>query len=294
MDNLQDPLRRFAERASRYAINLDGRVHRGARVVLGGGNAIVYRGTLQPDGISIAIKTARGSPPVDDRMIKRALREVHTCSKLRHQNVISVLGITTEFDGTVSIVSHWMENGNAHDYVQNTTINPGPLMLGIAQGLQYLHTRQGGAVFHGDLKGSNVLISDSGQAVLADFDLSLLVDSTFSLTTSGRAGYTLHWTAPEILEGGVGGQKSAEADVWSFGMTLLELFTRKIPFHPFTLHAVAYRVSLGRTPDRPSDEDTCSRLTDEWWTTCVKCWNFDPLLRPRITDVLQTIRKIQQ
>ena len=57
-----------------------------------------------------------------------ALREVHAWSKLSHKNILPLLGITTDFDWTVSIVSAWMDNGNAHQYVQNDTVDPRPLV----------------------------------------------------------------------------------------------------------------------------------------------------------------------
>lgn len=290
MSNPQKILNYLVERASRYAINLNGQVYKDADVFLRGGNAMVYPGILQPDGRKVAIKTPRNDYPTDQHTIKRFLKEVHLWSKLCHENVIPVLGITTEFDSTVSIVSPWMGRGNAYDYVQNKHNDPRPLMVDIARGLHYLHTRQGGAVFHGDLKGLNVLISDDGRALLADFDLSLLSGSTFSMTTSGRWGVTVRWTAPEALEEGA--EKSAAGDIWSYGMTLLELFTRKKPWHQLTERVAAAQIFRGNLPRRPSNAETCSRLTDRWWAVCLQCWGPDPALRPTIVDVLQATSKI--
>lgn len=85
--------------------------------------------------------------------IKGALREVHTWSKLSHHNVLPLVGITTDFDHTISMVSEWMDNGNARRYVQNPEVDPRPLLHDIARGLHYLHTFQPSAIFHGDLKG---------------------------------------------------------------------------------------------------------------------------------------------
>lgn len=48
--------------------------------------------------------------------------------KLRHANILPLLGITTQFNSTVSIVSRWMEKGNAHDYVQDSNNDPRPLV----------------------------------------------------------------------------------------------------------------------------------------------------------------------
>lgn len=292
MDNPQDALRQFAERASRYSFDLNGKVRKEDNyVALRGGYAIVYSGILQPDGSRVAIKTARGSLPGDESTIKRVLKEVHLWSKLRHENIVPVLGITTEFELTVSIVSPWMEKRDARKHVRDTSIDPRPLMIDIARGLQYLHTREEGAVFHGDLKGANVLISDGGQALLADFGFSHLVDSSFSMAVSGKDGFSIQWTAPEILLDEQ--EASANADIWSFGMTLLELLTRKDPFHGIKRNGVMCKMHRNEIPDRPRDEETFSRLTDGWWDICLRCWNFNPSLRPTIAHVLQVMTNLQ-
>ncbi|KAG6328811.1 hypothetical protein ID866_10279 [Astraeus odoratus] len=96
------------------------------------------------------------------------------------------------------MVSPWMENGNAYEYVQNPLVDPRPLLSDIAEGLHYLHSHEP-PVYHGDLQGKNVLISDDGRALLTDFGLSLLVDSSFSGCGHVNGG-SLNWMAPEGFE----------------------------------------------------------------------------------------------
>ena len=95
-------------------------------------------------------------------------------SKLRHDNILPLLGIITGLDGTVSIVTEWMARGNAHDYVQDTDVDPRPLVSGIhlatsavcscnqildvAKGIFYLHNHTLGTIIHGDLKGVSLLV----------------------------------------------------------------------------------------------------------------------------------------
>ncbi|KAL4072062.1 kinase-like domain-containing protein, partial [Scleroderma citrinum] len=217
-------------------------------------------------------------------------REVHAWSKLRHKNVLPLLGITTEFPHTISFVSAWMAKGNAHDYVQDKAVDPRPLVRcrieGIARGLQYLHERKPGSIFHGDLKGSNVLISSEGRALLTDFGLSRVVNSSLKMTADKICGGTLNWMAPEILDGK---EVSAEGDVWAFGMTALELFTGKVPYHDRREYlAVLCAITRG-PPTRPSEDETFSRLTDNWWEMCSSCWNRQPFLRPPMSHVVKSI-----
>jgi len=65
---------------------------------------------------------------------------------------------------------------------------------------------------------SNVLISQERNALLTDFGLSRVVDSSQKLIRINMCGGTLNWMAPELLDGG---EVSAEADVWAFGMTAM-------------------------------------------------------------------------
>jgi len=58
---------------------------------------------------------------------QRVLQEIKLRTELNHRNVLPLLGITTKFGETLSIVSRWMER-NAHDYVQNESVDPRPLV----------------------------------------------------------------------------------------------------------------------------------------------------------------------
>ncbi|KAI6130747.1 kinase-like domain-containing protein [Pisolithus croceorrhizus] len=150
-------LHRLADRASEFSINLNGDIrHTSGKHPLRGGTAIVHHGTWIPHGTEVAIKTFLNALSETEAEIKRLFREVHTWSKLRHENIVPMLGISTEFDSTISIISEWMPLGNAHDYVKNTEHDPRPLLEGIASGLYYLHSHELGVV-HGDLEGVSML-----------------------------------------------------------------------------------------------------------------------------------------
>jgi len=138
-------LEKLADQATEYCINLNELVDREQKPRFRGGSALVFQGTLHPRGARVAIKTIQG--PLDDlktikvtliflparvqallTVIQTAFREAHVRSKLRHENILPFFGIITKFDLTVSIVSKWMVAGNAHDYVQDPTIDPRPLV----------------------------------------------------------------------------------------------------------------------------------------------------------------------
>ncbi|KIM68464.1 hypothetical protein SCLCIDRAFT_105575 [Scleroderma citrinum Foug A] len=238
-------------------------------------------------------------------MYQKLLEETYVWSKLDHKNVIKLLGLTAAFDHTISIVSPLMSRGNTFDYVQDSGVDPRPLACGMTNGLHYLHTYKEGPIVHGDIKGLNVLVTEEGKALLTDFGLSFLTNSSFSMSTPGHTGGSLPWMAPELFE--VQYEPTAAQDVWAFAMTALvifppicarrlvaeflqELFTREDPFYPLRGAVIMRKIMVG-PPDRPSAENTCSRLTDEWWGICSKCWHSDPSMRP---TMLQVAKKIEQ
>ncbi|KIM53490.1 hypothetical protein SCLCIDRAFT_1222716 [Scleroderma citrinum Foug A] len=212
-------LEKLSQQASSYTVVLNGRVSRDTtQRPLTGDSADVYQGTLIPDGTKVSVKTIHADPPSSEESIEHVLREVCTWSKLRHENIQPLLGITTDFGLAVSMVSPWRKKGNALDYVQDDSIDPRPLLVGIAKGLHYLHSHESGAICHGDLRGCNVLISDDGRALLTDFGFSSLVHSSFALPIGSHSVVSINWVAPESLEGF---KPTVEGDIWAYGMTAL-------------------------------------------------------------------------
>ncbi|KIM61482.1 hypothetical protein SCLCIDRAFT_25809 [Scleroderma citrinum Foug A] len=282
----------LCRRAAQYSINLDSQVELDKRKGASQGrNALVYSGILHHNGVErqVAVKVFRSGPPGDLDTLKRIVQEVHLWSKLSHENIVRMLGISTKFDFTISIVSDWMEVGDAFTYVQNQENDPRPLIMDIARGLGYLHNHERGPILHGDLKGQNVLVSHDGRALLADFGFSTLRTCTFSLTVEPGGGGTIRWIAPEILDGN---EISVASDIWAFGMTALELFTRLPPFHEkLNPASVIYRILQG-PPDRPTNELTCSRLTDAWWDVCSRCWIYEPPSRPEMSEIFRKLDEI--
>ena len=106
--DVQPEVRDLAKRASRYCLDLGDTVHRDVENCVAGGSSFVYRGTLDAEGTAVAVKTFRFGHKSDPGVIKVSgvlgcskafvtvyCREVHTWSKLDHDNVLPVLGFTT-------------------------------------------------------------------------------------------------------------------------------------------------------------------------------------------------------
>ncbi|KAG6329102.1 hypothetical protein ID866_9987 [Astraeus odoratus] len=256
---------------------------------LHGGSAIVYQGTLGPQGQRVVVKSLRLSPSSDSAAIDHIIRNVQLWSKLRHTNVVRVFGLVTKFDFAVSIILDYIPKGNAFDYVQNRHIDPRPILLDVARGLHYLHTYDPDPIFHGDLRARNVLISADGRGLLSDYGLSSLIDTSFSMTAAAPIHPTVRWMAPEQIHDF--GKVTIQGDVWAFGMTALELFTRRPPYDDARdTRGVIHRILKG-PPNRPSDESTRSRMTDPWWEMCSLCWEPESV-RPPVADIVKKITSV--
>ncbi|KAG8727811.1 hypothetical protein FRC12_022204, partial [Ceratobasidium sp. 428] len=184
--------------------------------VAGGGFSDIYRGILV-GGTKVAIKYPRLFSNRDEqgpKISKSIAREIYAWSKLKHPNVIELIGFST-FRDRISIVSPWMENGTLPAYIsKNPQADRFELCVQICAGLAYLHISE---MVHGDVKGLNVLISERGMAKLADFGNIQLKQHTleFTGTTSGSK-ISVRWAPPELLNGDSTCTKPA--DIFALGM----------------------------------------------------------------------------
>ncbi|KAG8717310.1 hypothetical protein FRC09_014451, partial [Ceratobasidium sp. 395] len=185
-----------------------------------GGLGDVYRCQLT-NGMRVAIKCMRVYGSLDDKdlykiYLTNAVREVNTWSKLDHPHVLRLLGLA-DYNGQIGMVSPWIDHGSLRYYLKKTPqANRPRLCTQVADGLSYLHKS---GVIHGDLKGDNVLISNSGEPLITDFGNAALLERTLQFTSTTTKGQlSPRWTAPEILEGDA---CSFESDVYALGMTIL-------------------------------------------------------------------------
>ncbi|KAG8898624.1 hypothetical protein FRB99_007252, partial [Tulasnella sp. 403] len=213
-------------------------------------------------------------------MLTRFLREAKTWRSLRHPNILRFLG-ACKIDGIIYLVSPFMKNGTIMDFIAKRPGNAKQLQLirEIASALEYLHSQE---IIHGDLKGSNILISDDEHTLLCDFGLSRMQAAITSTTMKGAG--TVRWQAPEIWDNA---PKSFKTDVYAFAMTIVEVVSGDVPFRQYAedmavVMAVHFR---NERPDRGVISST-SRVSYEWlWCIITVCWDKDPDKRPQMSEV---------
>ncbi|CAE6434573.1 unnamed protein product [Rhizoctonia solani] len=260
--------------------------------IANGGFGDVFHGQLV-DGMAVAIKTIRAYYDQDQmaRMYhKRAAKEIYTWSKCKHPNVVELIG-SAVFHDCLAMISRWEENGNLLNYLSNhPSADRCVLSTSICAGLAYLHEND---IVHGDLKGANILIAADGRPMLMDFGNASLLGATLQFTQTNKGpSFSLRWTAPEILQGT--SSHTVEADVYSLGMTILEVFTSKIPFADKSHKSlVAHIVLSKRTPTRPETIIPSRSINgNTLWDILTRCWALDPKDRPSARVVWDKMKPI--
>ncbi|KAL5513805.1 hypothetical protein ACEPAH_4206 [Sanghuangporus vaninii] len=221
-------------------------------------------------------------------------KEIYVWAKLKHSNVLPLLGYALEEKTKYPLlVSEWMENGSAWAFV--TTHQDCDLMhivTGIARGLAYLHGKD---VVHSDVKSDNVLISNSGDALLCDFGCSRMITATrtyakISTTVKGTERYM----APEFFNSSHS-KHSKKTDIWAFGMTVFELFAQERPFSDVYHLCVPLEISKFHLPSLPNSflPPTTPQTQKFLWEICRICWIQDPEGRPEMGLILDKLEANQ-
>ena len=229
--------------------------HIGAYVlgeVLGrGGMGVVYRATHVHLGREVALKLL--APELSDNVEfrRRFLRESRLAASLDHPNVITVYD-AGDFNGTLYIAMRYVEGIDLAQLLREQ----GPLeplaavslLDQVAAALDAAHEHD---LVHRDVKPANVMIA-SGRCYLTDFGLTKQAAATadsLSLTRTGSFLGTLHYSAPEQIEGR---EITGQTDVYALGCVLHECLTGAPPFTKDSEVALLY-AHLSEPPPPPSE-----------------------------------------
>eukprot|EP01117_Protostelium_nocturnum_P007038 TRINITY_DN2523_c0_g1_i4.p1 TRINITY_DN2523_c0_g1~~TRINITY_DN2523_c0_g1_i4.p1 ORF type:complete len:1020 (+),score=365.09 TRINITY_DN2523_c0_g1_i4:65-3124(+) len=237
----------------------------------------VFKALQKETGYVLAIKQVpAGDTPEDIE------KEIAVLKRCKDTNIVSYLGCFTR-DGKLWILMEFCGCGSLADLLkhmkkESKTMNERQLssiLTHVLNGLMYLHDV---GIVHRDLKPANILLNSSGEAKLADFGVSTQLTNTLAkaLTTIGTPLYM----SPEMIEGN---QYDYKADIWSLGVTVIEVCTGKIPFASENMLRAIGLIVSGPAP-------TLDDTTGKWSPTlhsfvndaCIK----DPALRKSASDLL--------
>lgn len=263
------------------------------------------------DGHSIALSDGSGHSPSPNRM----LEEIKITAALRHPNVVQFMGFCLS---PPSMAAEYCPRGSLYGVLHGTTPSTSTSDVSCkakapvswlrrvafaadgAAGMLHLHTRNP-LILHRDLNSPNLLVSADWTVKVADMGLSkLLTDSALecginSVVTSG-GGVNPRWLAPEILRGE---SCTKASDVFSFGVIMWEILTRRVPWDRETTWSIVGQVQNGGR--LRVDDDTVERTDDmddesveEYIALMQACWDQDPDKRPEFGAIAGGLRELQK
>ncbi|KAI9081741.1 hypothetical protein K1719_036289 [Acacia pycnantha] len=202
-----------------------------------GGFGTVYKGKLR-SGPDVAIKMLGKSKANGQDFIS----EVATIGRIHHFNVVHLVGFCVE--GTKrALVYEFMPNGSLDKYIfsKEGSISLSyrkihEISLGIAHGIAYLHHGCDMQILHFDIKPHNILLDENFNPKISDFGLARLYSVDDSIVTLTAARGTIGYMAPELFYKNIGGV-SYKADVYSFGMLLMEIASQRRNLNPHVEHS---------------------------------------------------------
>ncbi|KAF9459089.1 kinase-like domain-containing protein [Collybia nuda] len=276
---------------------LDGVQLIGDEPVAAGSFGDVYKGQLHARHVCLKVirmyQTSKS-----EHIFKYFSREAVLWGQLSHPNLLPFFGLF-RFRSRMCLVSPWMDNGAIIYYLENNP-NVDRLLLAsdIATGVSYLHENN---VIHGDLKGANILVTNTGRACLADFGLSAITDPEIMIWTSQSSGVSkggsIRWQAPELLN--IDDDfvpNSKESDVYALACVYYEIFTGNVPFVEVPRDtSVMLKVRAGTRPTRPVSSSpawTTRGLTEVIWDLIQECWRENLASRPNVEEVLSRLARV--
>ena len=207
-----------------------------------GGMAIVYLASDSERGCDIALKKLQSRGASNFRnAFTRFKREYTLLSTLTHPNLIETYELHETAEGEPFLTMEYLDGVLLSDLIKQNSLSfeeKLSITLQLAKVLAYLHSND---VIHRDIKPSNVIIQSGLQVKLLDFGLSRYIEQENQLTLSTELIGSPAYVSPELVNNKF--QKDPadhRADIYSFGITIFELFTGKPPFnYPLSWNVLA-------------------------------------------------------
>lgn len=236
----------------------------------------VYFATNAHTNEVVAVKKMSYSGKQTHEKWQDILKEVKFLRQLRHPNTIEYKGCYLKEHTAWLVMEYCL--GSASDLLE---VHKKPLQEveiaaithGALQGLAYLHSH---ALIHRDIKAGNILLTEPGQVKLADFGSASMASPANSFVG------TPYWMAPEVILAMDEGQYDGKVDIWSLGITCIELAERKPPLFNMNAMSALYHIAQNDSPTLQSNEwtDSFRRFVDY-------CLQKIPQERPTSAELLR-------
>ena len=196
-----------------------------------GGMATVFRCHDPNLDRHVAVKVLPSFHTEDPTFTGRFTQEAQTVARLNHPNILQIYDFG-EDKGYTYIVSELVPGGDLQDMLEGGKSMPvlevlkfmGPM----AEALDYAHAQ---GIIHRDLKPANILLDNDGRAILADFGLARMLESTTRFTQASQALGPPEYMAPEQA---MGADADHRSDLYAFGVMIYQMLLGQTPFRADT------------------------------------------------------------
>eukprot|EP00929_Paragymnodinium_shiwhaense_P006641 TRINITY_DN11046_c0_g1_i3.p1 TRINITY_DN11046_c0_g1~~TRINITY_DN11046_c0_g1_i3.p1 ORF type:complete len:525 (-),score=87.44 TRINITY_DN11046_c0_g1_i3:401-1741(-) len=234
-----------------------------------GAQGTVHKALNKDTGTVFAVKVAyvNENCEADRKFHDKIAGELAILSHICHPNVVSLLGHENS-SKDFFIFMEYVPGGSLQCFYQEFGAVEEPCLSkasrGLIEGLDYLHNCNP-PVVHRDIKGANVLVSDSFVVKLADFGCSKSAECTKSFTTMG----SIPWMAPEVIMHMDGyGRK---ADIWSLGCTIVEMASAAVPWGALMEKNVMFAMKhIAMSEEMPPLPEAMPEACRELVTMCLR------------------------
>ncbi len=198
-----------------------------------GGMSDVYKAKCHKLNRYVAIKVLKPEFCEDKTFVSKFRVEAQSAAGLIHSNIVNVYD-TGEEDGIYYIIMELVEGITLKKYIEKKgklgVREAVSVAIQVAQGIEAAHKHH---IVHRDIKPQNIIISKEGKVKVTDFGIARAASSN---TINSSVMGSVHYISPEQARGGYSDEKS---DIYSFGITLFEMLTGRVPFEGDTTVAVA-------------------------------------------------------
>ena len=286
----------------RYTYSQIKKFTKGFKVKLGeGGFGTVYKGKLR-SGHVVAVKMLSNYKANGQDFIN----EVGTIGRIHHVSIVRLVGYCVE-GPKHALIYEYMSNGSLDKYIFKdgdeddgvTTLSSEKIYeisCKVACGIEYLHRGCDMQILHFDIKPHNILLDENFNPKISDFGLAKLRSTDDCTVTMTAARGTMGYMAPELFYKNIGGV-SYKADVYSFGMLLMEMAGKRKNLNPYVDQSseiyfpswIYDQIREGKEIQTEDASDIEKELVKKMIIVAMWCIQMKPIERPSMNKVIEML-----